>query len=114
MEFKPKATPIPENYPKWASWRSKEVYLPTAFHSAKSFKKVLSIMKNALKDSATFEDGTIDAPLLLFGLTFREVARAMEIEDGEPTNCPQQLVASPLGIMEMQKMEQMMELIRLP
>lgn len=60
------------------------------------------------------EDGTIDAPLLLLGLTFREVARAMEIEDGEQTEYPQQLLDSPLGIQEMQKIEEMLNSVIIP
>jgi hypothetical protein len=114
MGFKPKPSPIPENYPAWASWSSKQVYLPADFHSPKSFKKLLSIIKDALNDSAIFEDRTIDAPLLLVGLTFREISRAMEVEDGEPTNHPQHLVDSTLGIGEMQKLEKMLESVTLP
>jgi len=114
LDFQPKPSAIPKNYPSWASWTSKEVYLPPAFHSIKSFKQVLSILKDALKDPSIFEGGAIDAPLLLFGLTFREVCRAMEIEEGEPTNCPQHLVSSPLGIGEMQKMEEMLDLVTVP
>ena len=75
---------------------------------------MLSIVKDALNDSAVVEDRTIDAPLLLLGLTFWEISRAMEIEDGEPTNHPQHLVASTLGIGEMQKIEKMLESVTLP
>jgi hypothetical protein len=56
----------------------------------------------------------MDAPLLLLGLMFREISRAMEIEEGEPTKFPPQLVSSPLGIGEMQKLEALMESISLP
>jgi hypothetical protein len=110
----PKPSPIPKNYPSWASWSSKEVYLPASFHSAKSFKKTLSTLKEALKDSSVFEERTIDAPLLLLGLMFREVSRAMEIEEGEATRYPQQLAASPLGIGEMQKLEEFLDAVTVP
>jgi hypothetical protein len=71
-------------------------------------------VKEALKDSSAFEERTIDAPLLLLGLTFREVSRAMEIEEGQPTKHPQQLVSSPLGIAEMQKIEEILDLVTVP
>jgi hypothetical protein len=114
LKCKPKASAIPKNYPDWASWSSREVYLPAGFHSSKSFKKVLKIVKNALGDSSVFKDRTIDSPLLLFGLMFREVSRAMEIEPGEPTHHPPQLVDSPLGIEEMHQLEETMESVALP
>jgi hypothetical protein len=114
LDIQPKPSPIPQNYPSWASWSSKEVYLPASFHSPKAFKKTLSTVTEALTNSSVFEDRTIDAPLLLLGLTFREVSRAMEIEEGEPSKHPQQLVASPLGIGEMQKIEEMLALVTVP
>ena len=112
--FKPKASPIPTNYPFWASWNSREVYLPASFHSSKSFEEALSIVKDALDDSSIFEDRNVDAPLLLLGLLFREVSRAMEIEVGEPTHYPQQLVHSSLGIREMKMIEEMLNKVTLP
>lgn len=114
MEFKPKASAIPRNYPSWASWSSKEVFLPAVFHSSESFENTLSILKDALRDSSVFEDGCLDSPLLLFGLLFREISRAMEIEPGEPTPYPPQLVNSPLGIGEMNRIEEMMNKVALP
>lgn len=90
------------------------MYLPATFHSAKSFKQILSTVKEALKDSSVFEEKTIDAPLLLLGLTFREVSRAMEIEEGQPTIYPQQLAASPLGIAEVQKIEELLDSVTVP
>lgn len=75
---------------------------------------MLALLKNELTDSSCFTDQTVDAPLLLLGLTFREVSRAMEIEEGEPTKYPPQLVSSPLGIGQMQKIEELLESINLP
>lgn len=69
---------------------------------------------DSFNDEAVFKDRTIDTPLLLLGLTFREISRAMEVEDGETTKLPPQLVASTLGIREMQKIEDMVESIILP
>jgi hypothetical protein len=114
LESKPKVSTKPRNYPSWASWRSKEVYLPPAFHSFQSFNKALLILKDAFQDPSVFEGGNLDAPLLLLGLIFREVSRAMEIEPGEPISHPTHLVHSPLGIAEMQKIEEMMNDVDLP
>jgi hypothetical protein len=112
--FKPKVSTKPRNYPSWASWRSKEVYLPPAFHSLESFNKALVILKDVFLDPSVFEGQNLEAPLLLLGLIFREVSRAMEIEPGEPTSYPMQLVHSPLGIAEMQKIEEMLNDVNLP
>jgi hypothetical protein len=57
---------------------------------------------------------SIDAPLLLVGLMFREISRAIEVEEGEDSKLPKQLVESSLGIREMQKIEEMLEAISLP
>lgn len=114
MEFKPKPSPIPENYPSWVSWSSKEAYLPADFHSHKSVKKVLSILRHTLKESTVFEDRTIDAPLLFFGLAFREVSRAMEREGRGPDKYPDHLRDSTLGVADSERMEEMMESITLP
>ena len=107
---------MPTNYPIWASWDSKEVYLPPAFHTSRNFGKCLSILKDSFKDSSTFEDGGIDAPLLLLGLVFKEVSRAMEVERGEEeaSGYPPHLVNSPLGIKQMKKLEAMVEALALP
>lgn len=105
---------MPRNYPPWASWSSREVYLPASFHVLKSFSNALSIARDALGDSSIFEDGRIDAPLLLLGLIFREVSRAIEIEPGAPTPHPQQLVHSALGIEEMNEIEEILDSVVLP
>jgi hypothetical protein len=105
---------MPRNYPPWASWSSQEVYLPSSFHLSKSFSNALSIVRDALGDSSIFEDGRIDAPLLLLGLMFQEVSRSIEIEPGAPTLHPQQLVDSPLGIEEMNEIEEMLDSVVLP
>ena len=112
--FKPKASLIPTNYPFWASWNSWEVYLSASFHSSKSFEEALSIVKDALNDSSIFEDRNVNAPLLLLGLLFREVSRAMESEVGEPTHYSHQLVHSSLGIREMIMIEEMLNKVTLP
>ena len=75
---------------------------------------MLLILKGALGDPSVFEDQNINAPLLLLGLVFREVSRAMEIEPGEPTCYPQHLVDSPLGIEEMNKIERVINDVDLP
>lgn len=105
---------MPMNYPSWASWRSREVYLPADFHTKKSFNNSLSILKVALRDSSVFDGGKIDSPLLLLGLLFREVSRTIEVEPGESTAYPQQLVNSPLGIGEMIKIEELVNSVALP
>jgi hypothetical protein len=112
--LKPKPSAIPSNYPSWATWKSREVYLPAEFHSPKSFRKALSILRDSFKDSSIFLSGKIDAPLLLLGLIFREVSRAVETEPGEPTQYPQHLVDSPLGIREMNQLEEMITAIDVP
>jgi hypothetical protein len=114
LEFQPKASPIPRNYPSWASWKSRQVYLPKNFHSAASFDKALSILKNELGDSSILNGLRIDAPLLLLGLIYREVCRAMEIEPGGDTEAPDQLVNSPFGIVEMSKIETLLSEVCLP
>lgn len=75
---------------------------------------MLSIFRDTLKESTVFEDRTIDAPLLLFGLAFREVSRAMEMEGRGPDKYPDHLRDSDLGVADMNRMEQMMELISVP
>jgi hypothetical protein len=79
-----------------------------------SFNKALLILKDAFHDPSVFKGQNLDAPLLLLGLLFQEVWRAMEIEPGQPTSYPQQLVNSPLGIAEMQKIEEMINDVDLP
>lgn len=74
----------------------------------------MSILKDAFGNSSVFETGKVDAPLLLLGLLFREVSRALEIEPGEPTQHPQHLVDSPLGIQEMNELEEMINAIHIP
>jgi hypothetical protein len=105
---------IPPNYPSWASWSSREVYLPATFHSADSFDNALTIVQNALADSAIFESGKIDAPLLLLGLVHREVSRAFEVEPGGDANLPDHLVESSLGMDEIRKIESLLGKVHLP
>ena len=105
MEFQPKPTTIPKNYPSWASWQSRQEYLPAEVHSSTSLKKALAIARNAFRDPAVFEAQAVDAPLLLLGLLSREVSRAIEVEPGEATEYPQHLINSPLGIQDMHQIE---------
>lgn len=67
------------------------------------YKKALSVVKAALREPSVFEDGKIDSPLLLLGLMYREVSRAMEIEPGETTTHPTQLINSPFGVKEVKE-----------
>jgi hypothetical protein len=67
------------------------------------FKKALSIVKASFREPSVLEDGKIDSPLLLLGLMYREVSRAMEIEPGDSTNHPTQLINSPFGIKEVKE-----------
>lgn len=88
--------------------------MPAEFHSLTSLNKVLMILKNALGDSSVFEGGRIDAPLLLLGLTYREVSRSMEIEPGAPNKAPIHLVDSPFGIQEVNEIESLINDVCLP
>jgi hypothetical protein len=108
------ASAIPKNYPSWASWSSREVYLPAKFHSASSFDDALMIVQHALADSTIFESGKIDAPLLLLGLMHREVSRSMEIEPGGDPKLPDHLVKSSFGVKEIRKIERLLDKIHLP
>jgi hypothetical protein len=73
----------------------------------------MAILKKDLGGSLISE-GKIDAPLLLLGLMYREVSRAMEIEPGAETKAPLHLVGSPFGIKEVKKIENLLKNIRIP
>jgi len=88
--------------------------LPANFHASGVFKKTLSIAKKLLANPSVLEDGTIDAPLLLLGLTYREVSRAVEIEPEAPTDAPDHLKNSPFGILQMDKIESLINGVVLP
>jgi hypothetical protein len=75
---------------------------------------MLSISKNAFKDVSVLQAGKIDGSLLLLGLAYREVSRAMEIEPGGTTTAPDHLVNSPFGIKQMEKIEKLINSIILP
>jgi hypothetical protein len=45
---------------------------------------------------------------------YREVSRAMEIEPGNPNKAPDQLINSPFGILQMNKIESLIDGIALP
>jgi hypothetical protein len=87
--------------------------LPVEFHTSDSFDGIISILKNDLRDSS-FLSGKIDAPLLLLGLMYQEVSRAMEIEPGALTKDPTHLVNSPFGIKEVQKIESLLKSVHFP
>lgn len=105
---------MPSNYPSWASWTSREVYLPASFHTLASFKGALSTLKKAFADKSVFEGGKVDAPLLFLGLIYRECRRAMEIEPGAPTKAPAHLVESNFGVKEIEEIEMLMTGVCLP
>jgi hypothetical protein len=72
------------------------------------------ILKKALRDSSVLNGGKIDAPLLLLGLVYREVARSIEIEPGVSTEAPDHLVESPFGVRELNEIERLLKSIKLP
>ena len=87
--------------------------MPSEFHTSNSFDQGISILKNNFGDSSIF-NGKIDAPLLLLGLMYHEVSRAMEIEPGAQTKAPDHLVNSPFGIKEVKKIESLLKGVHLP
>ena len=100
---------MPGNYPSWVSWNSQEVYLPSKFHSWASFKSALSILKDSLCDPSVLEGGKVNAPLLLSGLMYQEICRAMEMEPDAPTGAPKSLINSPFGIKELKEIEAVLD-----
>lgn len=105
FQNQPKPSPTPENYPAWASWKSKDIYLPAEFHSLARFNKLLTVSKKALSESIISDDGVIDSHLLFLGLMYREITRVIESEPGEPTEAPDHLVKSNFGIKQLEKIE---------
>ena len=97
------------NYPSWVSWNSREVYLPSKFHSQASFKSTLSILKDSLCNPSVLEGGKVDAPLLLLGLMYQEICCAMEMEPDAPTGAPKSLINSPFGIKELKEIEAVLD-----
>ena len=106
FQFQPKPSQIPDNYPSWASWKSRESYLPSEIHSSKSFKTTLAMIRKDLADSKNVKG--IDAPLLLLGLLYREVSRAIEAEPSEDATVPAHLVNSPFGTKELNQIEKVL------
>ena len=104
FDFQPNASKIPDHYPSWSSWKSRETHLPAKFHTPDAFFNALSIVRNDLEDSSII-NGKIDAPLLLLGLMYREVSRAVEVEPGAITGGPRHLLNSPLGIQELEELQ---------
>jgi hypothetical protein len=103
--FQPKPAPTPKRYPSWASWGSRDQYLPAEFHTLRSFRKYLGIVREDFADSSMVEGGKIDSPLLLLGLMYREVSRALEVEPGDENETPSHIQNSPLGIKELDEMQ---------
>jgi hypothetical protein len=89
----------------WASWKSKEAYLPSEIHSLSSFKTALTLVRKNLEET---EAGNVDAPLLLLGLLYREVSRVIEVEPGEETTAPAQLVNSPFGKKQLDEIKKLL------
>jgi hypothetical protein len=88
-------------------------YLPAEFHTAKAFNEILLMLKKDLQNPSVLGE-RIDSPLLLLGLVYREISRAMEVEPDAPNEAPVHLIHSPFGIKEMKKIESMLKGIRLP
>lgn len=68
----------------------------------------MKILEKDLQAYSIVEDGKVDAPLLLLGLTYREVSRCLEAELDAPTKAPDYLVNSDLGVKEVEKIERLM------
>lgn len=90
------------------------MYLPAKFHSGNSFDEAFSILEKALMDSSVLGSGKIDCPLLLLGLMYREVSRAMEVEDGVPSMAPIHLKTSRFGFNEVRRIENLLDQVSLP
>jgi hypothetical protein len=114
IKFQPDASPIPKNFPSWASWKSRDVFLPAEFHSSSYFNKKLQIAKDLLEDSSVLQGSKVDSPLLLLGLMYREVSRAIEIEPDAPTQAPNHLVNSTLGVQQIKKIENLVKSLEVP
>ena len=70
-----------------------------------AFNNALLTVTDHLSDDSLIESGKVDGPLLLLGLIYREVSCCMEVEPGENTTAPSYLVDSPLGINELNQIE---------
>jgi hypothetical protein len=69
-------------------------------------------LKTSLADESVFDK--IDAPLLLFGLVYREVFRAIEKEPDDGKEVPIYLQHSKFGIAELKKMEKVLKGVHIP
>jgi hypothetical protein len=113
FQLQPKPSTIPDNYPSWASWKSREVYLPSQIHSLSSFKTALSSARKDFADKSKMEAGNIDAPLLLLGLLYREVKRSIEMEPGgDGSAAPAHLINSTFGIKELNQIEKLLNEVK--
>jgi hypothetical protein len=65
------------------------------------------MVKKEMTDLSRLDPANVDAPLLLLGLLYREVCRAMEVEPGDET-APDHLINSPLGIKELDQIEKVL------
>ena len=71
-------------------------------------------MKEHLFDGSVMNNGKVDVPLLLLGLMYRNVSCSMEVEPGEKTNAPLHLIQSPLGIQELNRVEELINGLSVP
>ena len=71
-----------------------------------AFDAALSTVTDHLSEESLMESGKVDAPFLLLKLIYREVSRSMKVEPGENTSAPTHLVDSPLGISELNELEE--------
>ena len=78
-----------------------------------AFNNALSTVTDHLSDDSLIESGKVDGPLLLLGLMYREVSHCMEVEPGENT-APSHLVDSPLGIDELNQIEDLINGLVVP
>jgi hypothetical protein len=65
------------------------------------------MVRKEITDLSRLDPANVDAPLLLLGLLYREVCRAMEVEPGDET-APAHLISSPLGKKELDQIERVL------
>ena len=71
--------------------------------------EITNLCSHWLCDPSVLEGGKVDAPLLLSGLMYREICRAMEMEPDAPTGAPKSLINSPFGIKELKEIEAVLD-----
>ena len=78
------------------------------------FNNALSTVTDHISDESLMESGKVDGTLLLLGLIYREVSRCMEVKPGENTTAPSHLVDSPLGIDELNQIDDLINGLVVP